>query len=206
MTGSMYCAPARAGLEMVRAFADAPAVVAALDDQDPLPPTNPGRRRRTQSVAGLPVKAVTPRVAQAVGENFLARAAFAAVRFVHKRIVARDAVFADGGGVAKRVVGFASSRQCAAFWRAASAVFWPLLNGSSAGAAVAEAEIQIAVRAEREFAALVVAERLRHLQQNALGCQVGQIRVGGGDLEFADDAADGKVCGWVFWPSGFFWL
>ncbi len=62
-----------------------------------------------------------------------------------------------------------------------------------ARAAVAKAEIQITVRAKHQFAALVIAERLLHFQQNALGCQIGQIRVGGGDLEFADDTAEGKI-------------
>ena len=81
----------RAGLEMMRAFADAPAVVAALDDQVHFLPQILADIADPQR-AGLPVKAVTPRIAQAVGVNFLARAALAHVRLVHKRIVARDAV------------------------------------------------------------------------------------------------------------------
>ena len=44
------------------------------------------------------------------------------------------------------------------------AVFWPLPNGSSARTAVAQTEIKIAIRPERQFAALVVPKRLRDLQ------------------------------------------
>ena len=39
----------------------------------------------------------------------------------------------------------------------------------------------------------MVAERLLDLEHDALGFVVGEVGIVGGDLEFADDAADGKV-------------
>ena len=99
----IFCADG-AGLKMVRTFADAPAVIAALDDQihflsqilaDVAAPERAG--------GGVPT--VTPRIAQAVGINLLARAAFAHIGLIHERIIARDAVFQVAGGIAKGVAG-----------------------------------------------------------------------------------------------------
>ena len=72
-----------------------------------------------------------------------------------------------------------------------------------ARAAVAQAEVKIPVGTKRQFAALVVAKRLRDLQQDAFGFQVGGIGIVGGHLEFTDDAAEREVqrlqilAGWI---------
>ena len=62
-------------------------------------------------------------------------------------------------------------------------------------AAVAEAQIKITVRAKNQFAALVIPERLEHFKDDAFGGHVGLVGVGGGDLEFADNAAIRKTIG-----------
>ena len=56
-------------------------------------------------------------------------------------------------------------------------------------APIAQRNVKESPRTETDLAPFVVAEGLRHFQQDALGTQVGEVGVGGRHLEFADDAA-----------------
>ena len=166
----------RAGLEMMRAFADAPAVIAALGDKvNFLPQILPDIA--DPQVAGLAVEAVAPRIAQAIGENFLARAV-GHVWFVGRtdcRTECRMAIPAHASRHRTVLRVFTSIRSILASKRGGVlAVAERIVRR----AAVAETEIKITVRAESQFTALVIPERLRHVQKNAFGIHVGLVRIG----------------------------
>src|ERR1017187_4677879 len=178
----------RTGLVKMRAFADAPTVVSALGDEINFLPqiladvADPER-------AGLAVKTVTPRVAQAVGVNFMTRARTV---FMRKRIVLGNAVaqFVRAVAVANPVTGVDVKTQH--FCEQGGGVL-AAAERIAARATIAEAEVKKSVQTKCEFAALVVAERLRHFQHDALGFQIGLVRLICGDGEFADDAANGII-------------
>ena len=135
-----------AGFVIMRAFAHAPAVIATLGDEVNLLPQNLADVTDPQ-VAGFAVKAVAPRIAQAIGENFLARATFV-VRFVHKRIVGRETVLQL---MLLRAVTY--GRACVDinpqhFGQQRGSSFGRLPEGIAAQAAVAQTEIKIARRGQ----------------------------------------------------------
>src|ERR1035441_5518241 len=176
--GSNVFHTVRTGFVKMRAFADVPAVIAALHNQIHFLPqiladiADPER-------AGLAVKTVTPRVAQAVGVNFMTRARTVLMR---KRIVLGNAVaqFVRAVAVANPVTGVDVKTQhfCEQGGGALAAA-----ERIATRATITEAEVKKSVRTKREFAALVVAERLRHFQNDALGFQVGLVRLICGDGE-----------------------
>jgi len=179
-----------AGFEVMCAFANVPTVVAAfLNDVHFFPQVLADVAAPER--AGGAVKTVTPRIAQAVSEDFFARAAVAHVGFLDERIIARDAV-ADLRHIWRTANGLAGVDINAEHFREQGGIILATAKGVVGIAAIAESEIQITIRAEAELAALVIAEGLRDLQDDAFGSEIGFVGVGG-DFEFADDGADGKV-------------
>src|ERR1051326_3149752 len=60
-------------------------------------------------------------------------------------------------------------------------------------AAIAEAQIKVAVRSKNERAAVVVPVRLRHFQKNPFGREIGLVRIGLGKVDLAQNAAFGRL-------------
>ena len=180
-----------AGLEVVGAFADVPAVVAAFGDQvDFFPEVLPDIT--APEGAGLGIKAVPPGIAEAIGEDFAAGAAGAHVGFGDERVVSGDGVgefvlaFAvTGGGAGIDVEAEDFAEQGGGILAAT--------EGIIGEAAIAEAEVEVAIGAEGELAAFVIAKGLGDLEEDAFAGKVGLVGIGGGDFKFADDGADGEV-------------
>ena len=190
MTGSMITRAFGAGFEMMRALAHAPAVIAAFDDADQSPPICPGPHRPPTYRRSARSQLNRHGIAEAVSPNLLPDAVFIQLRLLDKGVVRRNTVvqfllfaaFGHGGaGIDINPQNFPEQRG------GVLAVVVRIV----APAAVAQGDIKKAVRPELDLAGLVVLERLRHFQHDALGFQVGRIGVGGGNLEFADDAAAG---------------
>src|ERR1017187_983803 len=112
--------------------------------------------------------------------------------FVDKRIVARDAVvqLSHAAAAADAVARVDVNAQHFCQQRRGAL---PAAKRIATRATVAEADVKIPIRAEADLSALVVAERLWHFEHDALGFQIRLVRVGGGNFEFADDAAERKI-------------
>ena len=157
------CSAGQRGLH--RSFKAAPAVIAAAHDAIHLFPRMRAHVSQPE-LTGRAVERPAPRIAEAPGEDLRAilraRSIQVAQGIRRERVVGRNSIATGSGAaadvdaqdLAKQVVGELS------------------IAGDSAGAvviaAVADAEIEEAIRAKQQVAAIVVAAGLRHLEHDLL--------------------------------------
>src|SRR5262249_5299576 len=154
--------------EGVKALAQPPAVVAALDDDVDLLVEVLADVGRPE-LARLLVASHSPDVAEAVGPGLGAGA-----RPIHERIVLGDGV------VLARVLAIDVDAVDLAEQRLK---VLGVVEGIAGGAAVAEGEVEVAVGAEADGAAVVVPERPLHAEQLLLEVRIGLVRVALADAE-----------------------
>ena len=165
------------------AFHRPPAVVAAAPDHVDLLP-EPLPHVAQPEVPGGAVEGELPGVAEAVGVDLASLGAVG----VREGVVRGDAIrLALGHAVhvdpEKRSEGGVQPL--------------PSVHGVVAGAAVAERDVEVAVGAEGDLPAVVVGERLGHLQEHPLAGGVGREGVARGPRQLGDHAAPVRARGVV---------
>ena len=165
-------------IESIKAFAQAPAVVAAVDDDVDLLPTILAHVGENQIVFAAAIKRHAPRIAQTVGEDF--RKALLAVGkgIVVRNAVGRSAIHVEAQHLAEQrveLLAVALGRMAASARDIADIVV---------GTAIAHAHIQKAIRPKGEASAVVIPVRLVDFQNDAFGGWIGggEICVSGFEL------------------------